>query len=52
MGKSFNKNRDNYSENCIRKNEFKHRKNQLKEEHMHEEYSEYKVHGFKRKSPK
>lgn len=49
MGKSFKKN--NYSENNNRSksNEFKRRKNQVKEEHNHSEYSEYKIHGFKRK---
>lgn len=49
MGKSFKK--DNYSENSNRNkaNDFKRRKNQIKEDHAHNEFSEYKIHGFKKK---
>lgn len=48
MGKSFSKNKRNYSENYERSNSsFKHRKNKIKEERSKEEYNEYKIHGFK-----
>ena len=48
MGKSFKK--DNYSENSNRNksNDYKRRKNQIKEEHVRDELTDYKIHGFKR----
>jgi hypothetical protein len=48
MGKSYNRNKDNFSENNRNKsNDYKRRKNQIREEHTHDELSEYKIHGFK-----
>lgn len=52
MGKSFKQDKSNYSESRNNKNEFKRKRNQIKEEHLHEEYSNYKVHGFNRKNTK
>jgi len=48
MGKSFKK--DNFSENSNRNkaNDFKRRKNQIREDHVHDEFSDYKIHGFKK----
>lgn len=48
MGKSFK--RDNFSENSNRnkQNDYKRRKNQIKEEHSRDELDDYKIHGFKR----
>lgn len=48
MGKSFKK--ENFSENSNRNksNDFKRRKNQIKNEHSYDELSEYKIHGFKK----
>lgn len=48
MGKSFNKNRNQYQEKDERKSNFKRRKNQIKEEREHDDFSDYKIHGFKR----
>lgn len=47
MGKSFKK---NYSENNSKNksNDYKRRKNQIREEHVHDELSDYKIHGFKK----
>lgn len=47
MGKSFKK---NYSENSNKhkSNDYKRRKNQIREEHVHDELSDYKIHGFKK----
>lgn len=46
MGKSYKKN------NCSERNksnDFKRRKIQIKEEHVHDDFSDYKIHGFKKK---
>lgn len=49
MGKSFNKDKKNYGEKNERSNnDFKRRRNQVKEEHSHEDHSDYKIHGFNR----
>lgn len=49
MGKSFK--RDNFSENNNRHkpNDYKRRKNQIREDHVHDEFSDYKIHGLKKK---
>ena len=49
MGKSFK--RDNFSENNNRhkSNDYKRRKNQIREDHVHDEFSDYKIHGLKKK---
>ena len=52
MGKSFKQDKSNYSESRNNKNEFRRKRNQIKEDHLHEEYSNYKVHGFNRKNTK
>ncbi len=53
MGKSFNRDKSNYSEKRNQYNDYKRRKNNIKEDHFHEEFSEYKIHGFKKeKVPK
>jgi hypothetical protein len=48
MGKSFKKN--NFSENSNRnqQNNFKRRRNQIKEEHSRDEWSDYKIHGVRK----
>lgn len=51
MGKSFKQDRNQYSESRNNKNEFKRRKNQIREDQQHEEFSEYKIRGFKKKNP-
>lgn len=49
MGKSFKSEKNQYSENKSRSNEYKRKKNKIKEENFHDEFSEYKIHGFKNK---
>ena len=49
MGKSFKHEKNQYSEHRVNKNEFKRKKNQVKENNEHEEFSEYKIHGLKNK---
>lgn len=51
MGKSFSKEKMNYGEKNERStnSDFKRRRNQVKEEHSHDEdHSDYKIHGFNR----
>lgn len=51
MGKSFSKEKRNYGEKSERStsSDFKRRRNQIKEEHAHDEdHSDYKIHGFNR----
>ena len=50
MGKSYKKN--NHSENNHKNNssDYKRRKNQIKEDYLHDDLSEYRIHGFKKKS--
>lgn len=50
MGKSFKQDKNQFSEHRNNKNEFKRRKNQIKEEHFNEDFSDYKIHGFKKKN--
>lgn len=53
MGKSFNRDKNNYSEKRNQYNEYKRKKNSIKEENYGDEFSEYKIHGFKKeKFPK
>lgn len=50
MGKSYKHNKSQYNENKSN-SEFKHRKNKVRDTHEKEELSEFKIHGFKHKSP-
>jgi hypothetical protein len=49
MGKSFKSEKNTYSENRNRNNEYKRKKSKIKEENFNDEFSEYKIHGFKNK---
>lgn len=48
MGKSFNKCKNDYSEKRNQYNEYKRKKNRVKEERYNEDYSEYRIHGYKK----
>jgi hypothetical protein len=48
MGKSFNKGKNDYSEKRSQYSEYKRKKNKVKEERYNEEYSEYRIHGYKK----
>lgn len=52
MGKSFKSEKNTYSENRSRNNEYKRKKSKIKEENFNDEFSEYKIHGFKNKYSK
>ena len=53
MGKSFSRDNSGYSEKRSQYNEYKRKKNRVKEERYHDDLSDYKIHGYKRdKSPK
>jgi hypothetical protein len=53
MGKSFNNSKGEYSEKRNQYNEYKRKKNYVKEEQYHDDFSEYKIHGFKKdRNPK
>lgn len=47
MGKSYRKNKQFENNNRSESNDYKRRKNRVKEEHIHDDFSEYKIHGFK-----
>lgn len=52
MGKSFKSEKNQYSENKDRHSDYKRKKNKIREENFHDEFSEYKIHGFKNKYSK
>ena len=52
MGKSFKSDKNQYSESKNRVNDYKRKKSKIKEENFHDEFSEYKIHGFKNKYQK